>query len=134
MGYQIQIIFKITLHKKDYGLLCQVKDYFGVGKITKHGDTTLQYIVRSLKDLDIIISHFDKYPLISQKWTDYILFQDAFLLIKNKEHLTRQGFRKILSIKASINLGLSDELKLSFPDISPISKPLFKNKDIQDPN
>lgn len=37
----------------------QVKDYFGVGSITEHGNTTLQYTVKSLKDLDIIISHFD---------------------------------------------------------------------------
>ena len=89
MGYQIQAIFKITLHKKDYDLLIQIKDYFGVGQITKHGDTTLQYIVRSLKDLNIIISHFDKYPLISQKAGDYILFKDAISLIKTKEHLTK---------------------------------------------
>lgn len=134
MGYQIQAIFKITLHKKDYDLLCQIKDYFGVGKITKHGDTTLQYIVRSLKDLNIIMSHFDKYPLISQKWADYILFKDAILLIKNKEHLTREGFRKIISIKASINLGLSDELKLSFPEIIPMSRPLLLDKKIKNPN
>ena len=63
MGYQIQAIFKITLHKKDFDLLSQIKDYFGVGSITKHGNTSLQYTVKSLKDLDIIISHFDKYLL-----------------------------------------------------------------------
>ncbi len=64
MGYQVQAIFKISLHNKDYDLLCQIQDYFGVGSITKHGSTTLQYTVKSLKDLSIIISHFDKYPLI----------------------------------------------------------------------
>jgi hypothetical protein len=67
MGYQIQAIFKITLHKKDYDLLCQIQDYFGTGKITKHGETTLQYTVKSLKGLESIISHFDTYPLLSQK-------------------------------------------------------------------
>lgn len=72
-----QAILKITLHKKDYGLLCEIQDYFGVGKITKHGNTTLQYIVRSFKDLNIIISHFDKYLLISQKRADYMLFKSA---------------------------------------------------------
>ena len=80
LGYQIQSIFKITLpfrpglapvlgrrDKKDLYLLSQVQDYFGVGKITEHGNTTLQYTVKSLKDLEIIIAHFDKYPLLSQK-------------------------------------------------------------------
>ena len=67
MGYQIQAIFKITLHKKDLDLLSQVQDYFGAGKITKHGNTTLQYTVKSLKNLEIIIAHFDKYPLLSLK-------------------------------------------------------------------
>jgi len=134
MGYQIQAIFKITLHNKDYDLLCQIKDYFGVGKITKHGDSTLQYMVRSLKDLNIILSHFDKYPLISQKWADYQLFKEAITLIQNKDHLSREGFKKILSIKASMNLGLSDELKLAFPDVSPVSRPLPLDKSIKDLN
>ena len=124
MGYQIQAIFKTTIHKKDFNLLCQIKDYLAVGKITKHGETTLQYTVKSLKDLDKIISHFDQYPLYSQKWADYKLFKDAITLIKNKEHLTREGFIKILSIRASMNLGLSEELKLTFPTIVPISRPL----------
>ncbi|GGA53251.1 hypothetical protein GCM10010917_43060 [Paenibacillus physcomitrellae] len=67
MGYQVTAIFKISLHSKDYDLLCQIRNYFGVGIIIKHGETTLQYLVRSIKDLDVIISHFDAYPLISQK-------------------------------------------------------------------
>jgi len=67
MGYRVQTIFKISLHKKDYNLLCQIKDYFEVGSITKHGNTTLQYTVKSLKDLDKILFHFDSYPLITQK-------------------------------------------------------------------
>jgi len=55
-------------------------------------------------------------------------------LIKNKEHLTKEGFNKILSIRASMNLGLSDELKLVFPYINPVSRPLILNKDIKNPN
>jgi hypothetical protein len=124
MGYQVTAIFKISLHSKDYDLLCQIRNYFGVGIIIKHGETTLQYLVRSIKDLDVIISHFDAYPLISQKWSDYKLFKEAVALIKNKEHITKEGFKKILSLKASINLGLSDELQLVFPNITPVARPL----------
>ena len=115
MGYQTKAIFKITLHKKDFNLLSQVKDYFGVGTITKHGDTTIEYRVKSLKDLDLILSHFEKYPLISQKRSDLELFKFAISLLKNKEHLTKKGFNQILGIKSSMNKGLSEELQLVFP-------------------
>ncbi len=37
MGYQVQAIFKINLDNKDYDLLCQIKDYFGVGSIRNMG-------------------------------------------------------------------------------------------------
>jgi len=49
------------------------------------------------------------------------------VLIKNKEPLTtKQGVEKIiLSLRASINLGLSDELPLVFPDIVPVARPLL---------
>lgn len=68
---------------------------------------SLQYTVKYLKNLSVIISHFDKYPLISKKGADYLLFKSAFLLLKNKEHLSKDGFKKVLTIKASMNLGLS---------------------------
>ena len=133
MGYQTQAIFKITLHKKDFNLLSQIKDYFGVGTITKHGITTIEYRVKSLKDLSVVLSHFEKYPLISQKWSDCELFKLAILLLKNKEHLTEKGFNQILAIKSSMNKGLSDELQLVFPQITPVNRPLLLDKDVKDP-
>lgn len=133
MGYQTQAIFKITLHKKDFNLLSQVKDYFGVGTITKHGSTTIEYRVKSLKDLDVILAHFEKYPLISQKWSDCELFKLAFSLLKNKEHLTKKGFNQILAIKSSMNKGLSEELQSLFPEIIPVNRPLPLDKDVKDP-
>jgi hypothetical protein len=134
MGYQIQAIFKMALHSKDLDLLFQVQKFFGIGKITKHGETTSQYTVKSLKDLEIIISHFDNYPLLGQKWADYTLFKSAVQLIKDKEHLNKQGFNKLLCIRDSMNLGLSEELKLNFPDIKPVSRPLTPKINNINPN
>jgi len=47
---------------------------------------------------------------------------------------SKEGFIKVLCIKASMNLGLSDELKLSFPDIKPKFRSLPLNKSIVNPN
>jgi len=134
MGYQIQAIFKITLHKKDYHLLHTIKNFFAVGKITKHGDTTLQYTVKSLVDLQVIISHFDRYPLRGEKWGDFKLFKQGIELLKTKAHLNKEGFHKILSIRAGLNKGFSDELKLTFPHTKAVTKPLVKNTDVMDFN
>ena len=134
MGYQIQAIFKIVSRCEDLDLLSQVQKFFGLGKITKHGETSSQYTVKSLKDLETIIAHFDNYPLLGQKWADYTLFKSAVQLIKDKEHLNKQGFNKLFCIRDSMNLGLSEELKLNFPDIQPVPRPLVPKINNINPN
>jgi len=104
-----------------------------VGNITL-GKELCQYRVTSIKDLEIIINHFENYPLITQKWSDYQLFKLAFNIIKNKNHLTQDGLNELISIKSSMNLGLGNELKLAFPNIKPITRPKVTNNIIQDPN
>jgi hypothetical protein len=52
------------------------------------------------------------------------LFKSVLSLINRKEHLTIEGLRKIVSIKASMNTGLSDVLKADFPDITLVPRPL----------
>ena len=123
-GWMIVLCFSISLHKKDNILLVKIKNYFGVGKIsTKHGAQTNRYYVQSIKDIAIIINHFDKYPLKTQKRADFELLKQVFKLIQTKEHLIEHGFYKILAIKASNNKGLSSELKAVFPDIIPVKRP-----------
>ena len=40
-----------------------------------------QYRVSSLSNLQVIIEHFDKYPLITQKQADYLLFNKLYYFI-----------------------------------------------------
>lgn len=134
-GWYIQAIFQIGLHQKDHVLLDQIKSSFGVGSINfKHGPQTIQYRIVSVKDLAIVISHFDKYPMITQKRADYELFKQAIQLMKQKEHLTEAGLAKIVAIKASMNNGLSPELKAAFPNILKVSRPIVEDQNIKDPH
>lgn len=106
------------------------KFFKGVGKIVVFKDTCT-YRVDKLKDiLDIIIPHFNKYSLVSQKLADYILFKEIVSLMEKKEHLTLSGIKTILSYKSSLNLGLSDELKAKFPGIKAAKRPLVIDMDI----
>ena len=65
--------FQIGLHQKDRTLLEMIRLFFGVGKISKHGKDSILYRVSSIKDLEVIIDHLKKYPLITQKRADYEL-------------------------------------------------------------
>ena len=47
--------------------------------------------------------------------------------MRRKEHLTLEGLRQILAIKAAMNLGLSEKLKVAFPDVVPVVRPLVEN-------
>ena len=104
----------------------------GVGGIYRDGNC-LQFRVESIKDLPIVIKFFDEHPLITKKHADYLLFKLAMNLVLNKQHITMEGLKKIVAIKASMNRCLPLKLKDAFPNIIPVERPLVKNYPIPDP-
>jgi hypothetical protein len=68
-GWKINPNFSINLHGRDIALLYLIKSYFGVGTIRiNNSNGQAIYSVNSIKDLtNVIIPHFLKYPLITQK-------------------------------------------------------------------
>ena len=84
----------------------------------------MAYRVSSVEVLiNSIIPHFDKYPLLTQKRGDFVLFKSAVELMKKKEHLTSEGFRKLLAIRASMNKGFTGTFKEEFSDTLPVERP-----------
>ena len=134
LGWSVEQAFSIGLHKTDKPLLQEFKNFFKVGSISKQGSQSIQFIVRSVKDLGVIIDNFDKYPLITEKLLNYKLFKQIFQLKLNKEHLTHEGLGKIVAIKATTNRGLSPELQLAFPEVVQMTIPLVNNKESYDPH
>ena len=135
-GWNVRLSFQITLHKKDIAVLEAIMDYFnGVGGIFKEGERdSVKYKVASIKCLNLIIEHFDKYPLITQKQADYLLFKQALELVNCKKHLTPEGLNQIVSKRAAMNNGLTEKLKKHFPNVLPETRPLVQNREILDPN
>lgn len=73
VGWRIKLWFSIELHGKDINLLNRIKSFFGVGSISiRKRDNQVLYTVSSLNDLiNVIIPHFEQYPLITQKQADF---------------------------------------------------------------
>lgn len=127
LGWRAQLKFQIGLHTKDINLLYLLKEYLGgIGSIhLARNREIVNYSIDSIDGLNKLISHFDKYPLYTQKAVDLLLFKQALKLVNNKVHLTLEGLNEIINIKASMNLGLSDMLKLEFPLYSPVERPII---------
>ena len=90
--WRVTPYFCIHIHNKDLPLLNQIKETLGVGIVRKNSETTAVFRVNSIQELQVIIDHFDNYPLISGKYSDYLLFKQCYYLVKQKKHLTEKGF------------------------------------------
>jgi hypothetical protein len=103
----------------------------GIGSI--HINKTfnkVNYSVDSNKDFTNWIIHLDKYTLLTQKAADFMLFKEVVELMKNKVHLSIEGLKQIINIKASMNLGLSDVLNSEFIDFTPVKRHIIKTENI----
>ena len=97
--------FSITQQKKDIFLLECIKEYFNTGFIVKNRkDNTIVYEVNNLKDLiNIIIPHFEKYPLRSNKNNSFLIFSYITKKVYNKEHYNIEELYKIINLVFYMN-------------------------------
>ncbi|CAF3539347.1 unnamed protein product [Fusarium graminearum] len=91
--------------------------YFGVGRIGKERNGCRDFTIGSLDQIITkVIPHFDKYPLKTNKYSDYLLFKQVVMMMQRGEHLTAEGLQKIIGIRASLNRGLTPLLLEAFPN------------------
>jgi hypothetical protein len=109
-----------------------IQNCLGIGKIYALRKDSIHYSINKMSDFKVLIDHLERYPLMTQKFGDYEIFKRVYNLVLNKEHLTLEGLHKILALKASFNLGLSEKLKLAFPEVIPAPRPLVPAPLIKD--
>ncbi|RPB17875.1 homing endonuclease [Terfezia boudieri ATCC MYA-4762] len=96
----------------------------------KTGWEVRAFFVMSLHKRDLALLM----QIVSFLGVDYQLFKLVVEIMNSGEHLTPSGLHTILAIKASLNNGLSDELKAEYSDITPVQRPLVVSQEIKDPN
>jgi len=95
------------MHEKDRALILSIQDFFGgIGYVSKpNKNFMVEFRVTSINDIvNFIIPHFEKYPLITKKHSDYLLFKEiVFKLLNNNKKISKLDIQEIVNIKASIN-------------------------------
>lgn len=108
-GLQIFPEFVVTQGEKSLDSLKFIEEFFGCGKIfinhrkDNHNENLYRFCVRNIKDLSQkIIPFFETNQLKTAKIKDFEAFKKVVLLMLNKEHLTQNGFNKIIDIKQNL--------------------------------
>ena len=135
LKWKVRVSYEINLHIKDIAILHSIKRFFGVGSIYSNSNkNSCVYRVTTVKDLiAVIIPHFTKYPLISKKRNDFLLWSEVITMTNLKEHLTLEGFLIILSKYAAMNFGVSPKITKHYPNIIASERPEFSLPDILEP-
>jgi hypothetical protein len=78
----------------------------------------------SIGDRDILLNKviplFDKYPLLTKKRYDYMLWREAFFLNIDKSLVKTEKMNKIIQLKAKLNKYAKEDLSL-YPNIENIT-------------
>ena len=105
--------FKVTQNGNSVAILFYLKEFFKVGNINIDNRKTngYKFIVSNRKYLiDVIIPHFEKYPLEGSKHLDYLDFKNCILLMEESSN----NIGKVLSIKKNMNRERSYEQRWSY--------------------
>lgn len=100
----IRLRFKITMLNNEIELINKVKNFFNCGYISNEKNHTVNFLVNDLESIrNVILPHFNKYPLRGTKYLDYMSFKDASEIINSKYHLTEEGRAKLIIINNNMN-------------------------------
>jgi hypothetical protein len=121
-------MFTINVHVRDKNLLLKIKSFFNdIGTIRIDSkNNKVCYRVHKIDSINkIIIPHFENYPLITNKQSDFVLWKDIVKLINKDKHKSKNGIAEIINIRAYLNLGISDTLSIYFPNITKVKRSII---------
>lgn len=106
--------FNIELHIDDIDALKYIKSKLNIGnEIAVYGNSC-KFTVIHRKDINILISIFDKYNLNTTKYLDYLDFKKAFQLYSENKSLNKKTLiDQLLKLKTGMN---RNRINFNFPE------------------
>jgi hypothetical protein len=107
MGLEVRPSFALSLTERDRPILVDLQTYFGCGSIRhSRSDRTFKFESRAIDELlQHVIPHFERYPLRGGKARSFEGFVHVCQMIRQGNHLERDGLREIVGIACQMNLG-----------------------------
>jgi LAGLIDADG endonuclease len=107
----------VTQKASSVSILYAIQAYFGCGVVKTDNQKMdgMKYQLSSYKDIDrVLIPFLEEYPLLTSKYLNYLDFKRAIEMLKNGEHLTREGIEKLKEMAQNMNTNRSFKDKWQF--------------------
>lgn len=112
-GIQFRPKYTITADLDSKYVLDSIQSFFNCGSVTvntiKH--TAEFEVVKLIELFEIIIPHFNKYPVFCAKLHAFNLFKEIVSNLINKEKRTIEGRRELLKFSLSMNIASNRKLE-----------------------
>lgn len=101
---RITVNYTIIQDSNSKSVLTEVKDYFNCGKVYDLKSRAARFQVENLADItNIIIPHFMKYPLKTNKNEHLKIFCKVSELLLINDHKTNEGYNRIIELAYNMN-------------------------------
>jgi len=101
-GNKWGLSYKITQSRYNLRVLYFIKKQLGVGSVTKD-NTKGQFFIRDRKMIEsVLLPIFDKYPLLTSKYFDYLRFKQALYILNEVNKQDKCYAEKLLTLKNAI--------------------------------
>ncbi len=99
------LVFKLSLPAYNIKLLYFIKKQLGVGTVQKEAKTDIcSYTLRDRNKLkDVIFPIFDRYPLLTNKYFDFLKFKEAYSILENNFYTKFEQDQKLFDLVNKVN-------------------------------
>ena len=117
MPWKVSLCFNVS--QKDRVILALFKRHLGCGTLRGRSDGVWYYEVNNLNAIcENVIPFFERFHFLSaKKKRDFAKFKKIARLMQERKHLTEEGIREILKIRAEMNDGGAGRRKYSDDEI-----------------
>jgi hypothetical protein len=105
VGWETKPSFSVSQNYDRAEVLYLIQNKFKCGFMRRDfSDQTLKYEVRKIDDLiKKVLPHFERYPLLSAKNKDFLIFKKICFMMKMNEHKKLSGLKKIINLAFQMN-------------------------------
>lgn len=105
-GWKIDPFFQVYQHKDNSRILYLFKEVFGCGYVSKKGGNPVceVYCVDKIQDLlEKVLTFFAQYPLMGEKYKNFLLFKQICEGLFAKKHFELSGFKNLVRLAFRMN-------------------------------